>query len=477
MPPTDQLLIDPTEAELARALGAAARAANRGLRHRRLVRTAANWRRSVSPALRQPAGRQLWTGGRGGLPAAHVRAAWWSDHLGRRHVRVRGLRLDWGNQDLVRPTAFDAWPLWHVYPERLVLCERGGRKELLAVCGCGEVGPPEALAWMGECCGPCHDRREEGGRAPVGRPTLLRGAAGAEYRIAFTPDGRELAGLGGDGKVWLWDTATGAGRPLRDSPSGHAAGFALAPDGATLALAWESGRVILCDRQGKRLRGLAAGRLSPYWMAFSPDGRYLALGGPTNSLLDLVAPDSPAVAWLPGRAVGRLAFAPDGRHLYALDLNGALFRVAVPGGAEVMLDAGVVPGGSWQSAYDPAVVAVACSPDGRWLAASAGNEQGLRFRVYELATGRARELQPQPVSHAWALAFAPDSRTLAWAGWEGGARLWDVPSGALRGVLTWGPQLQGICAVAFSPDGGTLAAANPEGTIRLWPWRQLLGEA
>jgi hypothetical protein len=461
---------------LVRALEGAARAANRRLRHRRLERTAANWQRCVRPPLRLPAGRQLWTGGRGGLPAAYVSAAWWSDHLGRRHVRVRGLRLDWGNQDLVRPTAFDAWPLWHVYPEHLVLSERAGRKELLAVCGCGAAGPPEALAWMGERCGPCHDRREEGGRAPEGRPTLLRGAAGAEYRIAFTPDGRELVSLGGGG-VFLWDTATGAGRPLRASPSGHAAGFALAPDGATVALAWESGRVILCDRRGKRLRGLGRLPLYHYGMAFSPDGRYLAFGGPTNALLDLSVSGGPAVAWLPGRVVARLAFAPDGRHLYALDFSGALFRVGVPGGAEVMLDAGLVTGDERGGEYDSAVVAVACSPDGRWLAASAGNSRGRRFRAYELATGRSRELQPQPASTAWALAFAPDGRTLAWAGWGGCVRLWDVVSGAQSGVLTWEAEAFGTCAVAFSPDGTTLAAATAGGTIRLWPWRQLLGEA
>jgi hypothetical protein len=461
---------------LVRALGAAARAANRRLRERRLERTAANWRRSARPLLRQRQGRQLWTAGRGGLPAALVIAAWWTDHLGRRHVRVVGRRLDWGNCHLARPSAFDSWPLWHVYPERALLCERGGRKELLAVCACGAVGTPEALAWMGECCGPCHDRREEGGPPPGGRPVLLQGAAGAEYRIAFTHDGRELAGLGGGGRVWLWDTATGAGRPLRAPPSGRASGFAFAPDGETVALAWQSGRVVLFDRQGTRLRGLARWPLYPYWMAFSPDGRYLALGGPNNTLLDLSAPDSPAVYWMPGRMVTRLAFAPDSRHLYALDLTGALFRVGVPDGAEVMLDAGPVPGDERGGEYDPAVVAVACSSDGRWLAASAGNSRGGRLRAYELATGRARDLQPQPATFTWALAFAPDGRTLAWGGWEGGARLWDVDSGALRAVLTWEAWPQGTCAVAFSPDGATLATANAEGTIRLWPWRQLLGE-
>ncbi len=477
----DRLLIDPPEAELVRALQEAARAANRRLgERRRLERTAATWRRSVRLHARQAEGGQVWTAGRGGVPAAQVAMTWWTDALGRRHVRVTGWRLNSVTRQSSRAGPFKDRPLWHLYPERLLLCERGGRKELLAVCGCGAAGPPETLAWMGERCGPCHDRREEGGPSPAERPAALRAPHCPDLGIAFAPDGRELAGLGTEGKVRLWGCATGAARPLHDLSALRATAFAFAPDGERIAVGCNPGLVLLFDRRGRQRRRLTASTPYVFCLGSSPDGRFLAVGaygGNGNRLFDLSGRVSAGAPWLPGRVAVRLAFAPDGRHLYAVDHTLALFRVPVPGGPEVMFEAGLAAPQDEHAAEYPPTVALACSPDGRYVAAAAANAGRRRFRVYEPDTGRARTFQPPPLGPTSALAFAPDGRTLACGGgWPGNVRLWDVVSGEPRAVLTWGPGALGTRALAFSPDGATLAAADAYGTVRLLPWRRLLGE-
>jgi WD40 repeat protein len=66
----------------------------------------------------------------------------------------------------------------------------------------------------------------------------------------------------------------------------------------------------------------------------------------------------------------------------------------------------------------------------------------------------------------WFLAFSEDRHTLATSGDDGSIRLWDMPVGRLRTILTGntGP----VNNLEFSPDKHTLAAAGDDHTVRLW---------
>src|SRR4051794_31556760 len=92
----DRLLVNPTADDLVGALGEAARTANdaaagSGAHGRAAVPADAEaWARWARRRQR-PEGTRRWRGTRAGAPAAaHVVVAWWTDAIGRRHVRVRG---------------------------------------------------------------------------------------------------------------------------------------------------------------------------------------------------------------------------------------------------------------------------------------------------------------------------------------------------------------------------------------------------
>jgi len=109
-----------------------------------------------------------------------------------------------------------------------------------------------------------------------------------------------------------------------------------------------------------------------------------------------------------------------------------------------------------------AVWDVAFSPDGRLLA-SAGYDRTVR--LWDPATGSRLRTLTGHTSDVSGVAFSPDGRLLATA--TGSAvRLWDPATGEPRRTLTG--HTGGVSGMAFSPDGRLLATASGDKTVRLW---------
>ena len=293
--PVNVLMQDPTEPELVAALArASAQGTSASVARKRWqtqldeVADNAEGQMAIS-SVTDPRGR-----------TSHVLLAWWSDHSGGKHVRVRGGDKVNLRTHLSRLDHDERPPLWQVYPERIYRVKRGDAEaRWLASCACGVTGVPREIAWMGPRCGPCHDRREEGDIGAVSEgKTILREGSVVDA-LAFAPNNEAVAAVI-DRELLVEIGQKKGERSLFGDPS-----------------------------EEPRSRGIA---LVP--LTYSPDGQWLAFGMSiagqallldlrTDQLVYLSLDDNDSP-----QDITDIAFSPAGDHFVACDYSrqGRLFR-------------------------------------------------------------------------------------------------------------------------------------------------------
>ncbi len=155
----------------------------------------------------------------------------------------------------------------------------------------------------------------------------LRGPRGAVEALAFSADGKLLAGGGEDNVLRVWDVTANTAGNARAILPGHSrpiTRLAFAPDGQSVATAAGDGTVRLwtIGRIWSKQKAVLPHPGGATALAFSPDGKLLATatGDHRLRLWDLTGLQPRLQAELPGHTtpVGLTHFAPDGRTLVSV---------------------------------------------------------------------------------------------------------------------------------------------------------------
>jgi WD40 repeat protein/serine/threonine protein kinase len=284
----------------------------------------------------------------------------------------------------------------------------------------------------------------------------LKGHTGPVRAVAFGRAGR-LASASQDtsnppvGEVKFWDTRTGQELLTLEHP---AAALAFSPDGRRLALAGAGGLVRVWD--GIPLRERLTFRDAGAGVAFSPDGRFLVAPGNYETVQVWDTRSLARVRSLRGHqeVVRRTAFSPDGKRFASASEDNT---VKVWG-----LRTGKALRTTFRGHRDW-VNAVAFGPKGKRVVSGSYDRTA---QIWEANTGKAICTFAGHADRVLGVAFHPAGKWAASGGDDRTVAVWDARTGRRRWQRTG--HGDSVNAVAFSPDGRYLASASDDQTIIIW---------
>ena len=278
--------------------------------------------------------------------------------------------------------------------------------------------------------------------------------------IAFTPDGRTIATAGFDGLIKFWEYPALRLISEISLPGERFVSLSFRGDGQLLAATTETLKAYIWQVNSRQLLTNLAGHWN--YAVFEPSGPALALcggrvwGDREGSLRIWDSARQQDLRTWP-EAGSRVAWTPDGKRLFSGPVKDGIAYFDLESGSSIRVHNA-----------EARVLSIACSPDGKILAASTVGTltPAYEIRLWEIQSGKLIAELRGHTANVWTICFSPDGRFLASASSDQSIRIWEVETGRLSSVLRGhGDE---VWSLAFTPDGRNLASVDKQGAMLLW---------
>ncbi len=305
----------------------------------------------------------------------------------------------------------------------------------------------------------------------------LNGHKDEVLSVAYSPDGQTLASGGSDNTIRIWNANTGQ---LLKTLIGHKKGVlsvAYSLDSETIVSSSSDDTIRFWDVAKGQLKNIVQGYRA--LISYSPDGKTLLVVADTDSSNSFLIKSKDSEGKTDTEIIPIMTLdtiytihmlnAVTGEQINIISsLNYVNCFSYSPDGKTIAISDGerfglwdATTGKHLTTLIEDKIKAVAYSPDGKTIATVSGNT----IQWWNAQTGKSIKTFPWSTYYSYAIRLSPDGKTIAIL--HGNSIcLCNAESGKYLTTITG--HKRSISGFAFSPDSKTIATGGGDGTARLW---------